>query len=149
MLLVLQIHKNLAFPCSLVRGLDILQGEENCFYGTLLPTLVTIIKMTKATSDRLLTMTTGLVYAVENSIKQRFSGIFDSKNAIISAMTLPKFKLKWVEIQSKKDQYTQMLLDEMRQCIDVDDFSEDVVAEDDGKEKDKTGQVLCSIQLKR
>ena len=110
----------------LVRGLDILQGEENCFYGTLLPTLVTIIKKTKATSNGLSTMTTGLVYAVEDSIKQRFSGIFDSKNAIISAMTLPKFKLKWVELQSKKDQYTQMLLDVMRQCIDVDDFSGDV-----------------------
>ena len=33
-----------------------------------------------------------------------------------------------------------MLLDEMRQCIDVDDFSEDVVAEDDGKVKDKTSK---------
>ena len=34
-----------------------------------------------------------------------------------------------------------MLLDEMRLCIDVDDFSEDVVAEDnDGKAKDKTSK---------
>ena len=57
-------------------------------------------------------------------------------------MTLPKFKLKWFELQSKKDQYTQMLIDEMRQCIYVDDFSEDVVAEDnnDGKAKDKTSK---------
>ena len=123
----------------LVRGLGILQGEENFFHGTLLPTLVNIIKKTKATTNGLSTMTTGLVYDVEDSIKQRFSGIFDSKNAIISAMTLPKFKLKWVELQSKKDRYTQMLLDEMRLCMDVDDFSEDVVAEDnDGKAKDKT-----------
>ena len=47
--------------------------------------LVTIIKKTKATTNGLSTMTTGLVYAVEDSIKQRFSEIFDSKNAIISA----------------------------------------------------------------
>ena len=33
-----------------------------------------------------------------------------------------------------------MLLDGMRQCIDVDDFSEDVVAEDDGKVKGKTSK---------
>ena len=53
-------------------------------------------------------------------------------------MTLPKFKLKWVEQQIKKDQYTQMLLEEMRLCVDVDDCSEDVVAEDDSEVKDKT-----------
>lgn len=28
----------------LSRGLDILQGEDSCYYGTLLPTLATIIK---------------------------------------------------------------------------------------------------------
>ena len=117
----------------LVRGLDILQGEENCFYGTLLPTLVTIIKKTKAATSGLSTMTTGLAYTVEDSIKRRFSAVFDSKNAIISAMTLPKFKLKWVEEQIKKDQYTQMLLDEMRLC---DDCGDDVVAVDDSAVKD-------------
>ena len=34
----------------LARGLDILQGEDNCFYGTLLSILETIIKKTKAIS---------------------------------------------------------------------------------------------------
>ena len=59
---------------------------------------------------------------------------------------LPKFKLIWVELQSKKDQYTQMLLDEMRLCIDVDDFSEDVVAEDNnGKTKDKTNKNKLTV----
>ena len=28
----------------LSRGLDILQGEDCCYYGTLLPTLTTIVK---------------------------------------------------------------------------------------------------------
>ena len=28
----------------LSRGLDILQGEDHCYYGTLLPTLETIVK---------------------------------------------------------------------------------------------------------
>ena len=45
------VEKEIAFLkeyCSvmkpLARGLDILQGEDHCFYGTLLPTLETIIK---------------------------------------------------------------------------------------------------------
>lgn len=57
-------------------------------------------------------MTTGLAYAVESSIKKRFSHIFDSKNAIIAALTSPKFKLKWVDSQELKDAYKQMMVDE-------------------------------------
>ena len=52
----------------LVRGLDILQGEENCFYGTLLPTLVTILKKTKAIKTQLTSMTTGLAFTLEDAI---------------------------------------------------------------------------------
>ena len=53
----------------LVRGLNILPGEENGFYGTLLPTLVTITKRQRQPLMGLSTMTTGLVYAVEDSMK--------------------------------------------------------------------------------
>ena len=96
------------------RGLDILQGEEKCFYGTLLPTLETILKKIRVIKADLSVMTTGLAVSIENAIKQRFRSIFDSKEAILAAITLPKFKLQWVETQSKKDSYKQMLIDEMR-----------------------------------
>jgi len=36
---------------------------------------------------------------------QHFSRVFESKDAILAAISLPKFKLKWVEGQTKKDQY--------------------------------------------
>ena len=98
----------------LSRGLDILQGEDHCYYGTLLPTLETIVKKTKAKVPNLSIMTTGLAYAVESSIKKRFSHIFDSKVAIIAALTSPKFKLKWVDSQEQKDAYKQMMVDELR-----------------------------------
>jgi len=58
----------------LVRGLDILQGEENCYYGTLLPTLVTILKKTKAIKTQLSTMTNGMAplnYALKKFLIQR------------------------------------------------------------------------------
>lgn len=104
----------------LARGLDILQGEDNCFYGTLLPTLETIIKKIKALIPQLSTATVGLVYTIESSIKHRFAKVFESNNAIIAAITLPKFKLKWVDDQRKKDQFKQVLMQEIRLRVDDD-----------------------------
>ena len=98
----------------LSRGLDILQGEDHCYCDTLLPTLETIVKKTKAEVPNLSPMTTGLARVVESSIKRRFHHIFDSKDAIIAALTSPKFKLKWVDSQDKKNAYKQMMVDELR-----------------------------------
>ena len=101
-----------------VRGLDILQGEDNCFFGTLLPTLETIIKKVKAVKPILSSMTMGLVDCIENAIKHRFQRIFEHKDPILAAVVLPKFKLKWVESQKKKDEYKQMLLQVMQEYAD-------------------------------
>lgn len=82
--------------------LDILQGEDCCYYGSLLPTLETIIKKTKAEVPNLSAVTTRLAYAIESSIKRKFSQVFDSKDAtIISALASPKFKVKWVDSQER------------------------------------------------
>ena len=95
------------------RGLDVLQGEDNCFFGSLLPTLEAIIKKVVLKPD-LSSMTVGLAGCVEDAIRTRFQKVFNDDNAIIAAITVPKFKLKWVETQSKKDLYKQMLIQEMR-----------------------------------
>ena len=99
----------------LARGLDILQGEDNCYYGTLLPTLETILKKTRAMKPEISMVTLGLAVCIDGSIKQRFSKIFESKDAIVAAISLPKFKLKWVEELAKKD---QMFINEMRKYND-------------------------------
>lgn len=98
----------------LSKGLDILQGEDHCYYGSLLPTLHTIVKKTKAEIPHLSAATAGLAYAIESSIKKRFVNILDSKEAIIAALVLPKFKMKWVDSQETKDVYRQMMIEEMR-----------------------------------
>ena len=102
----------------LARGLDILQGENNCFYGTLLPTLETILKKVRAMKPEISSTTLGLAVCIEDLIKRRFSRVFDSKDAIIAAVSILKFKLKWVEGQVKKDQYKQIFIDKMRKFDD-------------------------------
>ena len=86
----------------LSKGLDILQEEDNCFFGTLLPTLETIIKKVVALQPNLSSMTIGLTGAIEDAIRDHFHKVFHDDKAIIAAITMPKFKLKWIEPQSKK-----------------------------------------------
>ena len=97
----------------LSRGLDVLQEENRSYYGTLLPTLTTFVKITKAEVPNLSSMATRLACAIESSIKRTFSHVFDSKDVIIAALTLLKFKVKWVDSQEKKDAYKQMMIDEL------------------------------------
>ena len=87
------------------RSLDILQGEDNCFFGSLLPTLEAIIKKVVTLKPDLSSMTVGLAGCIEDTIRTRFQKVFNDDNAIIAAITVPKFKLKWVETQSQKDRY--------------------------------------------
>ena len=115
------------------RGLDILQGEDNCFFGSLLPTLEAIIKKVVALKPDLSSMTVGLAGCVEDAIRIRFQKVFNDDNAIIAAITVPKFKLKWVETQSKKDLYKQILIQEMRSHA----AGNDVVVEETQAEKKK------------
>ena len=59
-------------------------------------------------------MTTGLPDAIEEAIRHCFRIVFQNDSAIIAAITLPKFRLNWVDSQSSKDLYKQMLIQEMR-----------------------------------
>ena len=52
----------------LARSLDILQGEDNCFYGTLLPTLETILKKVRAVKSEIFSTALVLAIWIENSI---------------------------------------------------------------------------------
>ena len=79
------------------------------------------------------TITTGLTDTLESAIKKQFRQVFDSKDAIIAAVTLPKFKLRWVESQETKDRYKQMFFDEMRL---LDDDIATIVEEQNVEAKD-------------
>uniref|UniRef100_A0A3Q2FWN7 BED-type domain-containing protein n=1 Tax=Cyprinodon variegatus TaxID=28743 RepID=A0A3Q2FWN7_CYPVA len=78
-------------------ALDILQGEENCYFGTLLPTLETLMSKMLEVKDSL-TVATGLPETL-----LQFASLLESNDAMLAAVTLPKFKLRWVRDQRKKE----------------------------------------------
>ncbi|XP_038123771.1 zinc finger BED domain-containing protein 4-like [Cyprinodon tularosa] len=92
-------------------ALDILQGEENCYFGTLLPTLETLMSKILEVKDSL-TVATGLPEAIVQAIKRRFASVLESNDAMLAAVTLPKFKLRWVRDQRKKEMIKGILIAE-------------------------------------
>ncbi|KAI7813886.1 putative zinc finger BED domain-containing protein 4-like, partial [Triplophysa rosa] len=102
--------------CSIMKpfsiALDILQGEETCFYGTLQPTLEILLAKTLAMQNGLSQMTTGLPEITVGAIKTRFATIIDSKEALLAAVSLPKFKLRWVKEETRQDHIKYLLTTE-------------------------------------
>lgn len=95
-------------------ALDILQGEETSFYGTLQPTLEILMAKTLAMKNGLSPMTTGLPEVIVGAIKTRFAAILDSKAALLASVSLPKFKLRWVKEEARRDHITLLLTTECR-----------------------------------
>lgn len=104
--------------CSIMKpftvALDILQGEDTCFYGTLQPTLEVLMGKILAMKTGLSAMTTGLPEVIVGAIKTRFAAIIDSKEALLAAVSLPKFKLRWVKEEARRDHIKILLMSECR-----------------------------------
>lgn len=80
-------------------SLDILQGEKLSFLGLVAPTII-ILKQ-KLTKFSHLSYCNPLVVGMMQALEKRFKHIFyfgspDSKPFILSAISLPRFKLNWV-----------------------------------------------------
>uniref|UniRef100_A0A3B3S9W9 HAT C-terminal dimerisation domain-containing protein n=1 Tax=Paramormyrops kingsleyae TaxID=1676925 RepID=A0A3B3S9W9_9TELE len=108
--------------CSILKpfsiALDILQGEETCFYGTLQPTLEVLMAKTLAMFHKCLAklsqMITGLSEIIVGAIKTRFATTIDSKEALLATVSLPKFKLRWVKEETRRDHIKYLLTTECR-----------------------------------
>ncbi|XP_030578927.1 uncharacterized protein LOC115775864 [Archocentrus centrarchus] len=88
-------------------ALDILQGE--CPYGTLLPTLEVLMQKTLAVKDTLSRMTAGLPHAIVQAIQTRFASVLDHKDALLAAVSCPKFKLRWLRDAGRREQVKELL----------------------------------------
>ncbi|XP_040176813.1 zinc finger BED domain-containing protein 4-like [Rana temporaria] len=97
-------------------ALDILQGEENCFHGTLLPTIETLMLKTEALQSGLQILR-DFPDAIVTAIKTRFADVLGNEEAILAAVTLTKFKLRWLRSQELKDKFKASLLAECRRIV--------------------------------
>ncbi|XP_073718934.1 uncharacterized protein [Misgurnus anguillicaudatus] len=97
-------------------ALNILQGEENCYYGTLLPTIEVLMSKLLEVKEGLI-IATGLPDAIVQAIKTRFASVLESNDAILAAVTLPMFKLRWLRDQRKKEIVKGMLAAECHKLI--------------------------------
>ncbi|KAL3977780.1 pogo transposable element with ZNF domain [Sarotherodon galilaeus] len=117
-------HQCISEYCAVMKpltvALDILQGEDHCFYGTLLPTLELLMTKTLAIKNGLQILV-GLPDAVIQAVKTRFAHVLGSEDALLAAVTLPKFKLCWLHDQARKDLTKARLLVECRKLLPEQD----------------------------
>ncbi|CAM4605850.1 unnamed protein product [Leuciscus chuanchicus] len=111
-------HLFLKEYCSVLKpmtvALDILQGEENCYYGSLLPTLETLMSRTLALQNGLSRMTADLPGVIVQAIKTRFAPVLESREALLAALTLPKFKVRWIGGAERREAARALLIAECR-----------------------------------
>ena len=55
------------------------------------------------------------------AIKTRFAEVLESETAVLAAVTLPKFKLRWLQTQERKDNAKASLLAECRKSAHDED----------------------------
>ena len=78
-------------------ALDILQALNNCF---ILPTL-TSLKSKLSAVKRIVTLTASLVDALLDGLDTRFADYDESEDLIIASVTVPQFRLRWLNDDRK------------------------------------------------
>ena len=94
----------------IAHAIEMLQGEKNCFYGILLPTLLGVRKQLLSLENEELRFCLPIVTATIRNLNSRFSQHFniekEGTNAAVAALTHPAFKGRWmtclsIELQNK------------------------------------------------
>ena len=83
-------------------ALDKLQGDDVSL-GFALPTLVSI-KTKLAAFSHQVTIAKPLLKKMEESLATKFDHLFDCKEFLLAAVTVPRFKLAWLKHDIEKKQ---------------------------------------------
>lgn len=96
----LYITEHLKCTAPMAEALDILQGENNVFYGTLLPCLLSLQRKLNALIELQWKYCKPLTTCLRDSLEKRFAEFFmfstpEANNSALAALTHPKFKNRW------------------------------------------------------
>lgn len=100
---------------SIALAIDHLQAETKCYYGSLLPTIITIRNSIQALKKKeSITMCQPFLEAVSDSFHNLFADVFDIKStnclkAILATCSHPFFKLKWLRGALRTDENLQYI----------------------------------------
>ena len=90
----------------IAHAIVILQGEQNCHFGYILPTIATIrLKLDNISTK----YTTILKPALLEGNNYRFGSYFDDEEFILAAVTHPRFKITWTFDTMQKAKVTEVL----------------------------------------
>ncbi|KAK1883288.1 putative AC transposase [Dissostichus eleginoides] len=101
-------------------ALDILQGDE-CTYWALLPSLTSLMPKTLALKDDLSRMTASLPDVIVKAIKTRFDAVLDSQEGLLAVATCPKFKLRWLRDERRREHVKELLTTDCRKAAPATD----------------------------
>ncbi|XP_062377694.1 uncharacterized protein LOC134066384 [Sardina pilchardus] len=110
----------------LAMSLNIFQGEDRCFFGLALPTLLTLKHrlMEKKTKTCIFP---DIIDALLAGIDRRFAPIFSNQNAKLASATMPQFRLWWLSPAERGDLQTAL----MGEAAHIDPDAEDAEDESD------------------
>ncbi|XP_076279983.1 uncharacterized protein LOC143208919 [Lasioglossum baleicum] len=94
------IEEHLKCTSPIAEAIDILQGENNIFYGTLLPCLLSLRRKLQVLTEKRWTFCGSLSVHLLASLETRFKDHFgfataEADNAGIAALSHPHFKNRW------------------------------------------------------
>lgn len=87
------------------KALDILQSEENIYFGILLPCILSLQNKLETLKNESWIYCQHIINALYHSVTTRFENLLtfdtpESENAIIAALTYPRFKNRWFSLVS-------------------------------------------------
>lgn len=119
----------------LAAALDILQAETKCFIGFLLPTLMSL-RTKLLTVKPTLKLAAPLLTAVLSGLDKRFQGYDERHDLIIASVTLPQFRMRWIDNNDRKKIARSLLYDELQAAK-----QQQQVTEPDTDDKHESGAV--------